>query len=209
MRRNHVRTHHVRVRRRRGDPAIARGWAGAPAGRSARPRRTLVVYASRFGSTKGVADRIARVLRANGLRVDVRPCELEPDPRGYAAVVLGSAVFNQRWLPAAERFAHDNRNALAGRPVWLFSVGTFGDRKPLIGPVMKHEPRNIAALKEAIHPQDYRVFAGAIDRHRWPLKSRLYYHALGGRLGDNRNWPAIEAWAHQIAYALEHRIGRP
>jgi hypothetical protein len=62
------------------------------------------------------------------------------DAHNYDAVVLGSAVFNQRWLPEADEFAQRNRKTLAARPVWLFSVGTFGDRKPIIGPLMRREP---------------------------------------------------------------------
>lgn len=112
-------------------------------------------------------------------------------------------MFNQRWLPEAEEFVRRNREALASRPVWLFSVGTFGDRKRIIGPLMKREPNGIRALQDAIHPREYRVFAGAIDRHQWPFLSRLFYYSLGGRLGDNRDWPAIEAWADQIGRALQ------
>ena len=43
---------------------------------------------------------------------------------------------------------------------------------------------------------------GVIDRHRWPFFSRLFYHALGGRLGDDRDWPTIEEWAEEIGRAL-------
>lgn len=52
---------------------------------------------------------------------------------------------------------------------------------------------------------EYRVFAGVIDRHQWPFLSRLFFYALGGRLGDNRDWPAIDAWAEEIAHALAQR----
>jgi hypothetical protein len=31
----------------------------------------------------------------------------------------------------------------------------------------------------------------------------LFFHALGGRLGDNRNWPEIDAWAEHIAQTLK------
>ena len=67
---------------------------------------------------------------------------------------------------------------------------------------MKREPRNIPQLTAAVHPIDYRVFAGVIDRHQWPLGSRIFYHALGGRLGDNRNWAAIDAWGASISRTL-------
>jgi hypothetical protein len=37
---------------------------------------------------------------------------------------------------------------------------------------MKREPHGIREIEAAVHPRDYRVFAGVIDRHQWPLMSR-------------------------------------
>jgi menaquinone-dependent protoporphyrinogen oxidase len=166
--------------------------------------RVLVAYATKHGSTRGVAERIAASLREAGNRVELRPGDQLSDVSAYDAVVFGSPVFNQRWLPEAEQFVQRNLAALAVRPVWLFSVGTFGDRKRVIGPLMKREPKGIRGFEEAIHPREYRVFAGVIDRHQWPLRSRWFYYSLGGRLGDNRDWLDIDAWADDIGYALRH-----
>jgi menaquinone-dependent protoporphyrinogen oxidase len=163
----------------------------------------LVVYASRYGSTKGVAERIAAALRTGGAVVELRSVDEVEDLSAYDAIVFGSAVFNQRWMPEGEEWVHRNLSALAARPVWLFSVGTFGDRKRLIGPFMKREPKGIRELERELRPRDYRVFAGVIGRHQWPFFSRLFFHSLGGRLGDNRDWDAIDAWAREIAHALE------
>jgi menaquinone-dependent protoporphyrinogen oxidase len=44
-----------------------------------------------------------------------------------------------------------------------------------------------------------------IDRHEWPRLSRQFFHAFGGRLGDNRDWRDIEAWAGGIAAALDQK----
>jgi menaquinone-dependent protoporphyrinogen oxidase len=162
----------------------------------------LVAYASSHGSTKGVAERIAATLARRGHRVELRSADAVARVDAYDAVVFGSAVYDQSWLPEGERFARGNAEALAGRPVWLFSVGTFGDRKRMIGRLMTREPRGIRELQRAIRPRDYRVFAGVIHRHQWPFLSRLFFHALGGRLGDNRDWNAIDAWANGIADAL-------
>jgi menaquinone-dependent protoporphyrinogen oxidase len=167
----------------------------------------LIAYASRYGSTRGVAERIAAKLGERGNRVELRPVSEVNGVSAYSAVVFGSAVFNQIWTPEAEAFVHRNESALASRPVWMFSVGTFGDRKRLIGRLMTREPRGIATILERIHPRDYRVFAGLIDRHQWPFASRLFHHALGGRLGDNRDWPEIDAWAEGIAESLRERRG--
>ena len=173
----------------------------------------LVAFATRHGSTAGVAERIAARLRDAGVRASVASAETAGAAAGYDAVVLGSGVYNQRWLPGAETFLRDNLVALGRRPVWLFSVGTFGDRKPIIGPLMRREPRDIEAMKASIGPRDYRVFAGVIERRHWPPLARLLYHALGGRLGDNRDWQDIDDWARAIAAALrapaQRQVGDP
>ena len=173
-----------------------------PAGLGSSAHAVLVAYATRFGSTRGVAERIACTLERAGHEVSLCPCEDVADAGAYSAVVFGSPVFNQRWLPEADEFIQRNVRALASRPMWLFTVGSFGDDKPVIGSLMRHEPRNIDAISESVKPRRYRVFAGAIDRSQWPFLSRLFFHALGGRFGDNRDWPAIEAWADSIAQGL-------
>jgi hypothetical protein len=30
----------------------------------------------------------------------------------------------------------------------------------------------------------------------------VFFHAFGGRFGDHRDWPTIDAWADRIAVAL-------
>ena len=169
-------------------------------------RRVLVAYATKYGSTEGVAERIAANLREGGSIVDLDRADDVVDLTTYDAVVFGSPVFNQRWLPEADRFVAHNLDALAGRPVRLFSIGTFGDRKRIIGRLMRREPKRIRFYRQAIHPRGYRVFAGVIDRHQWPFLSRLFYYALGGHLGDNRDWADIDAWAGRIRRLVRSSI---
>lgn len=162
----------------------------------------LVAYASRYGSTQGVAERIAARLNQAGLRAELAPAAEIQALSGFDAVVLGSPVYDQRWLTDARELVQRELEALRSHPTWLFSVGSFGDRKRAIGSAMLREPRDIEELKRSIRPRDYRVFAGVIDPQRWPLPSRLFYRAFGGRFGDNRDWPAIDAWADDIGRAL-------
>ena len=166
------------------------------------PARVLVAYCTRSGSTAGVAESIAARLRGHGHAVEGHELRDAPGPGDYDAIVLGSPVFDGRWMPAAEAYVEQHRAALRTRQVWLFSVGTFGDTKRLVGSVVRREPRNIDALLTAVRPRGYRVFAGAIDRAAWPLWSRILFHAIGGRFGDNRDWEAIDAWAAEIAREL-------
>jgi menaquinone-dependent protoporphyrinogen oxidase len=155
----------------------------------------LVVFASRHGATAEIAARIATRLVESGASVDVRLVnEVETlDP--YDAVVFGAPVYDQSWPPEASAFVAEYRDALAARPLWLFSVGSFGDTKRLIGPLTHKEPRGIAEIRA----REYRVFQGVIQKHQWPFWSRLFFHAFGGRFGGHRDWAEVEAWADAIA----------
>jgi menaquinone-dependent protoporphyrinogen oxidase len=162
----------------------------------------LVVYASRHGPTAGIAARIATRLAESGTSVDLRLVDEVEALDGYDAVVLGAPVYDQSWPPEATAFVARNRDALAVRPLWLFSVGAFGDTKHLIGRLTHKEPKGVEELRAAIRAREYRVFQGVIHKQQWPFWSRVFFHAFGGRFGDHRDWPTIDAWADQIAVAL-------
>jgi menaquinone-dependent protoporphyrinogen oxidase len=162
----------------------------------------LVAYASRHGATEGIAARIAERIAGAGAAVDLRRVDAVESLEPYDAVVFGAPVYDQSWPPEADRFVDEHRDVLASRPLWLFSVGSFGDTKRLVGPLTHKEPKRIAEVRSAVRPREYRVFQGVIQKHQWPFWSRLLFRAFGGRFGDHRDWPVIEAWADQIAPAL-------
>ena len=159
----------------------------------------LIAYASRHGSTREVAERLAAVLRGRGHCVELRAAAQTRDVSGYQAIVIGSPVYDGAWLPEASEFVRQNLDRLASVPVWLFSVGAFGDEHPVIGRLMKKEPREMARFLQTIRPRDYRVFAGVIDANSWPSYGKLLLRIFGGRVGDNRDWQSIERWAAEIA----------
>ncbi|MFL6121353.1 flavodoxin domain-containing protein [Actinophytocola sp.] len=165
--------------------------------------RTLVLYASSGGSTKDAAEFIAARLRAQGVLADVRGVDEVRTPDGYDAVVLGSAVHNRSLLPAAEHFVLRNADTLRTMPVWLFSLGIGPSlRGPVGGRLRDVVPPRIAQLCELIGPRDYHAFPGVVPSAGAPLVARLVLWICGGRYGDLRDWPAIEAWTRHIAEYL-------
>ena len=68
------------------------------------PGRILVTYASRTGTTIGVAEEIGRVLARSGTEVDVRPMDQVEDPTRHSAVVAGSGIQNRQWLPEGMQY---------------------------------------------------------------------------------------------------------
>jgi menaquinone-dependent protoporphyrinogen oxidase len=92
------------------------------------PRRVLVAFSSRSGSTAGTAEEIAAVLRSAGFVVDCRPKEEVTDVTPYRAVILGSGMFVASRSSDGGGFLERHRAALRGRAIWLFSAGPIGGR---------------------------------------------------------------------------------
>jgi menaquinone-dependent protoporphyrinogen oxidase len=155
-----------------------------------------VAYASKHGPAQGIAERIAAILRASGLEVDLAVAEGAGEPTGHDAFVIGSAVYASRWMGPASQFIRHNGALLTGRPVWLFSVGPVGRRIPLPAVL----PPVLAGLGDSTGAQDHHVFRGAIDAGK--LRGAEHLIRLFLPEGDFRDWPDIEAWATGIASEL-------
>jgi menaquinone-dependent protoporphyrinogen oxidase len=171
--------------------------------------RVLVSYATAFGSTAGIAERIGERLVHAGCEVDLRPVADVVAVDAYDAVVIGSAVHDKLWLPQARDFMKRHRAVLGRRPVWLFSVSSVGDTTSFVSPKvaralrqLQSEPRDVARFRRALGARDHRNFAGAVQPRQWGVKGLLFLKATGGRYGDHRDWSDIEEWAGGIARAL-------
>jgi menaquinone-dependent protoporphyrinogen oxidase len=171
----------------------------------------LVAYATRHGSTRGIAERIAEQLRARGLEAEARPASGVGDAARYDAFVVGAAAYMFHWLGDATKFVDRNRTTLAARPTWLFSSGPLGsdtvdkEGRPVLETTV---PREFAKLRELVHPRGEQVFFGAMDPDARPIGIAERFVALMPAArdamprGDFRDWPAIDAWADEIAEAL-------
>jgi menaquinone-dependent protoporphyrinogen oxidase len=84
--------------------------------------KVLVAYASKYGSTKGIADFIGEKLRQQGMQVDVQEVSSVKNTGDYDAFVIGSAVYMFHWLKEAKQFLSKNSMLMLNHPVWLFSI---------------------------------------------------------------------------------------
>lgn len=170
--------------------------------------RILVAHASKCGSTREIAEFIAEKLRGHGVEAEARSVEDVAGLADYDAVVVGSAVYMGHWMPEAVDFVQRSAGVLVDRPVWLFSSGPLllppGDAS-LDDP--KLTPEEVPALLEAVRPREHRVFFGALDPAKLGFKYRALRKLPAARAalpeGDFRNWVDIEAWASEIARALQ------
>jgi len=155
----------------------------------------LVTYASKHGSTREIAERIAAHLEQHGVTVDLRPTNQVNGLDGFDAVVIGSAVYIGRWMKEATEFVERVRPALAGSRVWLFSSGPLGDQPGV-------DPPQIAELEASLNVVEHRLFAGSMSKDRLSLVERALVKGVKAPYGDFRDWSAIDWWAAAIAKEL-------
>jgi menaquinone-dependent protoporphyrinogen oxidase len=160
--------------------------------------KVLVAVASKYGATQEIGDTIGRVLADHGLDVDVTRAEGLDDAARFDAVVLGSAVYMGRWLPAARRYVDVYGEKMAERPTWLFSSG------PLGSPLRPHEEEAVSLgdVWTKTRPMGHRLFAGRLDRSQLGFRDRAVVNAVRAPNGDFRDWDDIKAWAASIAETL-------
>ena len=156
----------------------------------------LVAYASKHSSTAEIAERIATEMREAGCAAEVRPAGEVRDLSGYDAVILGSAVYAKRWRPAARAFARRHARALKDLPVWLFSSGPLGAPEEHPTAPMPPFAERLAAHVGA---REHVMFGGRVplDPSNFVERAMLKNTPAGKR--DARDWPAIDAWARDVA----------
>lgn len=170
--------------------------------------RILVVYASRYGATRGIAERIGRKLNEGGQEAEVVSVSETKALESYDAFVVGSAIYAGSLMKEATDFVRNNAVLLGTRPVWLFASGPVGTKAnaPSADVQKLAIPKEFAPLKETIHPRDEHVFFGAFDHTKLKFKDRLVYGLPAVKKilpdGDFRDWGEIDGWATSIASAL-------
>ncbi|MBN2846986.1 MAG: flavodoxin domain-containing protein [Coriobacteriia bacterium] len=158
----------------------------------------LVAYATKYGSTREVAEAVGEALAERGYDVDVRDAKEVRDIGGYSAVVLGSALYYFMLHGDAKRFVSRHKKALAELPFALFALGPFHDTPEEMesarGPVEK-----FVAKSEWMKPVSVAVFGGKHD----PTTLRFPDNNPGMRAmpaSDARDWDEIRAWAEGLQF---------
>jgi menaquinone-dependent protoporphyrinogen oxidase len=213
-------------------PQEARPETQGPAGTIdvATGGQALLVYATKHGSTREIADTIAEELRAAFAEVDVREAAAAPPPAGYDAVVVGGPMI-MGWHKDAERYLKRHKSQLAGVPCALFVTAaslTEDGRDAVHGvPVTKDpwlvkKPRNADKLtrkeRHALpehyvgeilkagapaRPRTVAVFAGSLDLTTMNLVEKLFVLLIvGATPGDGRHWDFVREWATRLPEAL-------
>ncbi len=162
-------------------------------------KKILVTYASRAGSTAGVAEKIGKILRDLGEVAEVKPMKEVTDLSDYDAVVAGSPIQASAWLPEAMEFMRRYQAVLSEKPFATFTLCmTLAMKKGV-----EYRPTIsewIAPVRSLARPVSEGIFAGVLDLKKVPgagdrLKFKLSILFGVWHEGDFRNWHEIEKWA--------------
>jgi menaquinone-dependent protoporphyrinogen oxidase len=159
----------------------------------------LIAYASKHGSTAEIAEAIGRAIRETGLTADVRPARDIRDVSAYGRVVVGSAVYMNKWQGDAIDFLKRFEADLATRPTWLFSSGPTGgtpEAEPKVAEILAAQPDppgEVATRAARIGVRGHVTFGGRTGDEMTGLLERWLPR------GDWRDFDAIRAWARSVA----------
>jgi len=163
----------------------------------------LVTYASKYGATEEIAEKIGEVLREAGLSTDILPIKRVSDLSSYKVVILGSAVYIGKWRKEAVKFLGANEKTLTEKMVWLFSSGPTGEGDPVERLDGWRFPTAQQPIADRIQPRDIVVFHGDVNMGKLNFIERKMITTVEAPLGDFRDWEAITAWATTIANELK------
>jgi len=161
----------------------------------------LVTYASRYGSTREVAEEVAKRLRQHGQAVDVRTVDEVDSLDGFDAVVLGSGLYVGGMLKDAYRFLKRHQSTLETLPVAVFVLG------PLTADQVRedhHKQLDDAIAKMGwLKPVAAEEFVGKYDPAHLRFTDKLaavlpvspLYHETAH---DERDWAVIDGWADHL-----------
>jgi len=165
-------------------------------------KKVLVTYASKYGSTGGVADAIGKELCSKDVTSDVALIHNAGNIGSYQGVVIGSAIYMGKWMSEAVDFVKKNKDTLRQMPVAYFLV-CMTLSKPTEenrAKVLSYMDSILKAVPE-IKPVGIGTFAGALDYNNLSWLNKKILKSKGTPEGDFRDWKAIQAWAREPVYA--------
>lgn len=170
-------------------------------------KNILITYASGFGSTAEVAEQIGKNLAEQGLQVKVLlPSKIENLDQ-FDAVIIGSPIRYDRWMPEARSFVMNNQEQLSKLPVaYFFCCLALAKQNGDTEIKGQQYADKLTRLSPLVKPISIGRFAGVLDFRKMSLPMRLVFKLfsmiVGIKEGDYRDWNDIRQWSKSVAEKL-------
>lgn len=159
-------------------------------------RKILITYATKAGSTKKVATRMAELASQHGFSADLLPVSAVKSIDSYDTVVLGSAVRMGRVLPEAQSFVEKNQAGLKQKEFDTFALcmtlSTVNEEN------LKKSNAFLDPIKMVVEPAHAAVFPGEINLKSLGWLDRKIIGMVKSQVGDFQDWIAMETWMESV-----------
>jgi menaquinone-dependent protoporphyrinogen oxidase len=174
--------------------------------------RILFVYASVYGHTRKIAERMQATMASLGADVELVPLlERSPDPGAYDAVLIGASIRNGKHNPAVMDFITKHKALLDAKPSGFFSVNLVA-RKPHKNTPETNPYTKAFVAKSPWQPKLLGVFGGDLDYQRYTAFDRnvirfIMWMTKGptdpNTKDEYTNWEEVERFAERFAALAE------
>jgi len=167
--------------------------------------KILVAYATRYGSTREVAEKAASTLREKGIDAQVAPAKDVKTVDDCSGVVLATPFYIGSMLKDATHFLERNRASLESRPVALLACGPVNASDDM--DEARKQLDEALGKMEWLKPVASEMFVGKYDAEQLRYLDKLVAvlpasPLYGVPTHDDRDWDAIRAWTETLPAAM-------
>jgi menaquinone-dependent protoporphyrinogen oxidase len=160
----------------------------------------LVTWASKRGGTEGIGRVLGSELGSHGLEVVALPvCEVV-GVDSYDAVIIGGALYGNRWLSKVRHFVSRHTSQLRKVPVWFFSSGPLDDSAERESIPATSQ---VAVLAERVGAKGHVTFGGRLERDASGFPASAMAEK---RSGDWRKFARARARAAELAAEIPRAV---
>jgi menaquinone-dependent protoporphyrinogen oxidase len=166
----------------------------------------LIAFASRYGSTKEVAERIAQIFIQSGFEVEVLPCKKVDTIEQYQFIVIGAPFYIGSMLKDAKNFLLKNQDILSKKPVAIFALGPIGNTEKELTDTQNQLDNELKQFPW-FKPFSTVMFGGKYDPDKLRFLDKLLTKPPASPLhnlaaNDARNWEDIKDWAEKLTVSF-------
>jgi menaquinone-dependent protoporphyrinogen oxidase len=179
--------------------------------------KALIVYGTRYGAAASTSQEIAKILRQEGLDVQMVNAKEEKvkNIAEYDLVIVGSGILFHRWTSEPEKLLKKFQKELTTKKLALFvccgsASQALNEDKPDIAEKARKRYLEEKAAKYNLQPVALGLFGGVYNYNKepWYAKKAMEmdrprieaaYKEMQPGIYDTRDWNAIRSWAKELA----------